>query len=315
MKIPVVFAFDESYALAASVAVKSLIESKLPTTEYEIFVLHNGVSRRTRDKFASIAPVQWVKVDDSVFRDWPRGWNRTTCYRLVMAEILRNLGKVIWSDCDVVFNSDLSSLFATDLDGCELAAILMETADERHGIHSHFHEGRPIFAAGCLVVDLELWRKEKFAARFAAEAAHFGSKLKMLDLDILNIACGNIKSLDIGYCVLERLITLGEDAPEYPWLARMHGGECLRKAVESPKIIHFAGPAVKVWLRRLGEMPEAYRELIIKSPFWDGDREPCGVLSNVRCFAKFLWHSICFVLTHKGEHRRSAGVYRRGLAK
>ena len=52
MKIPVVFAFDESYALAASVDVKSLIESKLPTTEYEIFVLHNGVSRRTTWDFA-----------------------------------------------------------------------------------------------------------------------------------------------------------------------------------------------------------------------------------------------------------------------
>ena len=32
-KIPVVFAFDDNYALPASVAIQSLIDSKAPTTE------------------------------------------------------------------------------------------------------------------------------------------------------------------------------------------------------------------------------------------------------------------------------------------
>ena len=42
-KIPIVFAFDDNYALPAGIAIQSLIDAAKPDTQYDIFVLHSGL--------------------------------------------------------------------------------------------------------------------------------------------------------------------------------------------------------------------------------------------------------------------------------
>ena len=54
MKIPVVFAFDDNYALPASIAIQSLLDSKRPSTDYEIIVFHGGLSPKTIQKMEKI---------------------------------------------------------------------------------------------------------------------------------------------------------------------------------------------------------------------------------------------------------------------
>ena len=49
-KIPIVFAFDDNYALPASIAIQSLIDAKNPDTDYDVFVLHGGLAKSTINK-------------------------------------------------------------------------------------------------------------------------------------------------------------------------------------------------------------------------------------------------------------------------
>ena len=309
VKIPVIFAFDENYALPASVAIRSLVEAKAEGTSYEIIVLHGGLGARTRRRMETLAPIRWVKVCDSILEAWPRRWHCPMCYRLVMAEALPDVGKAVWCDCDVLFRCDLAELFRTDLDGYDWAAIPMERPDERAGIHRHWNETDTVFTSCCLVADLDHWRKARFAEKFARTASLHDESLLMPDLDVLNAAGARVKPLPIDYSVFVRLVTDGVSAPEYPWLERMFGAEKVRRAIETPKIVHFAGPPVKVWLQRLEEMPPIYRSEITRSPFWDRDRERGGVMA----FAKFVWHSLAYAATREVAHRRLAGVYRRCL--
>ena len=55
MKIPVVFAFDDNYALPASIAIQSLLDSKRPSTKYEIIVVHGGLSPKQFKKWRKFA--------------------------------------------------------------------------------------------------------------------------------------------------------------------------------------------------------------------------------------------------------------------
>ncbi len=311
MKIPVVFAFDESYVLPASVAIRSLIEAKADGTSYEIIVLHGGLSARTRRRMEALTPIRWVEVGDSLFEGWPKRWCCPMCYRLVMAEALSDVGKVVWCDCDVVFNCDLTELFQTDIEGYDWAAIPMERPDERAGIHRHWNGTDVVYTSCCLVADLDHWRKSRFAEKFARTATRYDETLLMPDLDVLNSIAAHVKPLPIDYSVFIRLVTDGVSASEYPWLERMFGAETLRRAIDHPKIVHFAGPSMKVWLQCLEKMPPMYRHEVIRSPFWDPDRERGGAMA----FVKFTWHSLAYALTRKSTHRRMAGVYRRSLRR
>ncbi len=50
--IPIVFAFDDGFALPGSIAIASLVQAAKPTTRYNIIVLHDGLPTDTQDKLA-----------------------------------------------------------------------------------------------------------------------------------------------------------------------------------------------------------------------------------------------------------------------
>ena len=304
-KIPIVFAFDEGYAWPGSVAIQSLMDAKIPSTEYEVIVLCSGIRNATKRKIESIAPIKWIEIDRSFFDGWPSRWNTPTCYRLVMAEALKGYGKVIWSDCDVVFASDLSDLYNVDVSDWDWAAIPMENAEEKAGIHRHWNSHDTVFTPCCVVADMTHWREKGFADVFKGIAGKFDKDLAMLDLDAMNLAGARIKPLPLEYSVFIRLLTDGVDAPEYSWLCRMFGEDALAHAVENPKIIHFAGPQMKVWLRRPDEMPPSYRNAMLKSPLWDPVRTTGGVMAVV----KAAFNTVMYFCCRKPHYRRCAGVY------
>lgn len=57
-KIPIVFAFDRDFFLPASVAIKSLIDSKNSDTEYKVFILHEGISEDDKKRFETITKIE-----------------------------------------------------------------------------------------------------------------------------------------------------------------------------------------------------------------------------------------------------------------
>lgn len=303
--IPIVFAFDDGYALPGSVAIRSLFEAKHPSTEYEVIVLCDGIKESAKRRIESIAPVKWVEVDKSFFNGWPQGWACPMCYRLVLAEVLEGYGKVIWSDCDVIFSSDLTDLYNTDIKDYDWAAIPMEAADETKGIHRHWNSSDTVFTSCCLVMDLNHWRNKNFVSKFRETACAYDKGLTMPDLDVLNSVGANIRPIPLDYSVFIRLITDGVDAPEYPWLCRMFGAGDVAGAIENPKIIHFAGPQMKVWLKRLDEMPSSYRDVIRMSPLWDPVRERGGIKAVI----KAVFNAALYVLSRNRYYRRCAGVY------
>lgn len=246
--------------------------------------------------FGRPTPRKWVEVDKSFFNGWPQGWACPMCYRLVLAEVLEGYGKVIWSDCDVIFSSDLTDLYNTDIKDYDWAAIPMEAADETKGIHRHWNSSDTVFTSCCLVMDLNHWRNKNFVSKFRETACAYDKGLTMPDLDVLNSVGANIRPIPLDYSVFIRLITDGVDAPEYPWLCRMFGAGDVAGAIENPKIIHFAGPQMKVWLKRLDEMPSSYRDVIRMSPLWDPVRERGGIKAVI----KAVFNAALYVLSQTG---------------
>ncbi|MDR1696906.1 MAG: glycosyltransferase family 8 protein [Rickettsiales bacterium] len=296
-KIPIVFAFDDNYALPASIAIKSLLDSKRLTTQYEIIVFHSGLNPKTIRKMEKITPIKWIRVDKKSLPDIPVGWSGLeTWYRLLMADLLPEYDRVIWSDVDVLFRHDLSDIFNMDMNGADWAGVAAERADEKNGIHAHFTENKKpfIYMPGFMIADTKLWRDKNIFSKFVKVIKKYGKKLKMFDLDTLNLAADKIAPVPFEYCVLENIYDNEniENSPEYPWLARVHGHGALLAAKQNPVIIHYAGKWPKIWNRPKNEIPEYYMRYIKQSPFKKRKSYFAKLLRKTRNSLRRLWRHI-----------------------
>ncbi len=225
----------------------------------------------------------------------PTGWSGIEAYyRLFMAKMLPEYDKVIYSDVDVLFRGDLSEVFNKNLSNYDWAGIIAERQDEKNGIHSHFDENKKdyIYMNGFMIANLEVWRNKNLLDRFIKIISEYGTRLRMYELDVLNLSADNITDVPFNYCVLENIYDNNDitKAKEYPWLCNAYGKDKLLEAKNNPIIIHYAGKNPKIWLRNPKEIPEYYLECIKKSPFYNKDYYYPSLKTLIKIF--FIWSTI-----------------------
>ena len=275
MKIPIVFAFDDNYVLPASVAIMSLQATRGPSTEYEVIVFHNGLRAETMRKFSRICPIRWMQVSGMDFESLPKSWTgEAGWFRCLIADLLPEYDRVIWSDGDVLFKNDLSGAYTQNIEGYDWLGVRMEQPNERHGVHVHFYEkdGCPIYASGFMVINARRWRENNFLDKCKRVIKQFGDRLTG-DLDVLNLAADSIGNVSFRYCVLSNFVESAkiENAKEYPWIERTHGRRAVLDAVRDPIIVHYAGcgARLKPWERGPKTVPKDYWAFLSKSPFYE----------------------------------------------
>lgn len=271
--IPIVFAFDDNYALPASIAIQSLLDYKDANTEYAIFVLHGGLKPKTIQALNTIAKITWIKIDDHDFSDAPQGYSAlATYYRLIIQDVIPQYDKIIWSDVDVLFQTDLSEVYNTDIDEFEWAGVIAEKNRGTNGIHTRFIENTHefIYMSGFMLINAKRLRQQQMTKKFLQTIQQFADRLKMFDLDVLNLACTHIASIPFKYCVLENIYHINDisTAPEYPWLSQVYNDSELLEAKQHPAIIHYAGASPKIWWRSPTNIPGYYWRYILASPFY-----------------------------------------------
>lgn len=294
-KIPIVFTFDDNYALPAAIAIKSLVYACKHDTWYEIYCLYNNLSEENRRRIEKIARIQWVKMNKSIFNNVfsTKEYPIDVYYRLIVHDILAQYNKIIYSDVDVLFHEDLSEVYNTDINDFYWAGVPLErnenpsfetisaqvgNPDDPNYMsgHTKFKENKNefIFASGFMVINAEKMRRDKMTEKFLQTIKQFTGRLKMFDLEILNLACQNntIKPLPFRYCVLED-IAIAKDykkANTYPFLSRVFSDKELISGIINPVISHYTGAnAIRVWNRNERTQPVPYKIFydIVPTPF------------------------------------------------
>lgn len=112
----------------------------------------------------------------------------TAYARLFMGELIPlEAERVLYVDCDLLFERDVEELWATDLAGNTIGAV-----DNRYWEDSSRHQQRlglaapEYFNSGVLLVDLKRWRTLDMGARALDFAEQAGERLFLHDQDALN---------------------------------------------------------------------------------------------------------------------------------
>jgi UDP-glucose:(galactosyl)LPS alpha-1,2-glucosyltransferase len=258
--IPICFFFNQRLVIPAGVCFTSLLKKANADTFYDIFVFHPGdlheEHKSTLTKLKEIYPncnFTFLDMSDKFDNAYIlRGIPNVTYYRLLVPELVPQYNKIIVSDVDIIFDTDLASLYnKLELDGYYLAAVKSPMVKIKY-VKSLGCDPYNYVNCGFFVYNAFEIRKNKISDKFKELV---GKKYFYLDQDIINIVCQDkIKFISPKYnlsqCFYERyfdkperLKTLYSNAEIYEvFNAGVLGfDKANRNSVDGTGIIHYNG--------------------------------------------------------------------------
>lgn len=209
--VPIVFCFDNNLIFPACVCLSSLMMNAHENTYYDIFILHSQkqtLEHSLLDKLPEIyknCRIQYRAVDNTFNKSFEiRGITTPAYYRLLIPEIIPEYDKILYSDVDVIFRSDLSPYYEMDLGDNYFAAVEVCTPLRpqiydyaKNVININVDHG--YYYSGNLVINSQKIRDDHITEKFKE---HTRKNYLFQDLDIINIVCnGRIKPLSPIFCL------------------------------------------------------------------------------------------------------------------
>lgn len=198
--IPIAFAFDNNLVFPASVCISSLLMSAQEDTFYDIFILHSKDVELDKSGFGVISKtynncrIQYKEVGNVFDKAFEiREITTPTYYRLLIPELIPEYDKVIYSDVDVIFRTDLSEVYDTDMAGAYIAGTYdIDMNVSVNGIKhiestSGLSQGNYL-QAGFIILNTKLMRDHDLQSKSVKLVEN---KYEFQDQDVLNIVCGD----------------------------------------------------------------------------------------------------------------------------
>lgn len=272
MKVVIAFTFDNKFCTPAYVAIKSLIMSANTSTTYTIIIFYWNIPSKNLKKFNLLLEntkheIVYLKAGQNEFKGFPvtRTWSYSVYLRLLLPNVLPQYDKIIYSDVDVFFLRDLSGLYDYNIENYQLAGVAAECKDtaKSHQIYEEYANNY-IYWSGLLLMNLKKLRQENFVDHVRFYVSKYKDRLKMFDLELLNLTCDKILPLPLRYIMLQSIYNEQDisNAPEFTQLTSVYSPEKINQEKENTVIIHYAGSPGKPWL---SNKPPAYYAKILNT--------------------------------------------------
>ena len=270
-KVPVVFSFDDNLVLPAGICITSLLENALPTTFYDIFILHDnsaayprsGFLERLYERFTNFK-ITYRSVGNQ-FKDAfeIRGVTVATYYRLLIPELIPEYNKIMYHDVDIIFRNDLTEIFQnTDLSNYYVAGVISPGFLKSNAVTERALLGldsEKYILAGNIILNSALLREDQIVQQFKEQAKN---NYKHQDMDVINIVCkGKTIRIPPVFCGTIEMFQLHRNNIEQS----VYTSEEL-SVMENHGIVHYNGPKPwNTWCPNFDIWWEYYR----KSVYYD----------------------------------------------
>ena len=270
--IPIVFAFDNNLVFPACICISSLLMNAREETFYDIFILHSSKVELEKNElnklpfFFDNCRIQYKEVDGTFDTSFEiRGITTPAYYRLLIPKLVPDYDKVIYSDVDVIFRSDLWNIYSeTNLVNCYVAGVnSLSHLIPENVIYYNTLGISPdgIVYSGNLIFNSKKILEDGIIDKFLTLSKN---KYKYQDMDILNIVCrGHIEYLSPEFCLttyISQWVIYNRQALKQFWNDGM-----IERALSSG-IVHYNGQ--KPWKQYCVNF-DIWWEYYRKSPFFD----------------------------------------------
>jgi lipopolysaccharide biosynthesis glycosyltransferase len=275
-KIHIVFSLDENYAVQAGVALMSILYHTSEPVRFHFYLLHGKqkLSGPARAKFSRMiktygAALDYVEAHGRPLTGLenlsPEHGVRSTYYRLMIPDLLPNLERCLYLDCDVLALGDLAELW--DMVNLEIgvAAIgdcyLDRVESKKNEVISRF------FNTGVLLMNLRLWRKQGRVKSCLQLLAEPKMHKWYADQDILNVVFRD----DVHFLHPRWNIQTGQK----PSAKTRERDQEWREILQAPRIAHFTTPSKPGNMGMTHHWSMEYWRMLAKTP-WGQEMSDLG---------------------------------------
>jgi len=255
--IPIVLACNENYLPYLSVTLTSLQKNAAPGYNYDIYVLFSELSLSAREKIlyfnntfsqAAVEPINISDIIDHQNLYSCAHYSREMYYRLLIPELLKDYPKVLYLDCDLIINADITELYHTDIDHYLLAAVVNYTSPQmRQYIQKQLNlSPKTYFNSGVLLINTQNCLRYRLKER-CLKLISTMPKLCCPDQDALNkSAQGKVKFLDLKWNFYWQFLVLPLAQENINSLPLNEQQNYLQTLHNGPAIIHYTS-GIKPW--------------------------------------------------------------------
>ena len=219
-----------------------------------IYILTEHLSDRSKNELATLANsynqrIEIITVDSEILKNCPirQGDHVSiaTYYRLLATKLLpSNIEKILYLDCDMIIDSDITNLYNVDIDGYPIAMSIDEAFfDDKKYLRLEYSKKDSYGNAGVALLNIRYWREQNLMEKCLEYISRNPEKVKFHDQDTLNaVLHKEMKLLPIrynlqtGFLLTDYTRYYEDEMPE------------ILDAAKSPAIIHFTG-ASKPWFK------------------------------------------------------------------
>lgn len=288
--IPVVMAFNDSFAPYAGTAILSALKSSSQECNYDFLIFDGKISDRNKllltkavsgYKNVSIRYLNPTPFFHSLNLPTHMHFSRDIYYRLYIPEVCSQYERVIYIDGDTIIKGDLSKLFDTELNGNAIAAVqdciminfrklkvpsIQSTgsleAEDYLSKYLKLKDPSLYFQSGVLLFDIKEASKRLGVIRDILEN---GKTFWFPDQDILNITYqGHVQFLDDRWNVFHGNGDIKTFFEKLPYDVRNK----YFKSRQDPLIVHYAGER-KPWLKIDVDFAEDFWEMARETPWYE----------------------------------------------
>lgn len=290
MEFHILCATDDNYAQHCGALISSIFSNNI-NNEITVHIIISNLCNNNQLKLKAIAQTYNQKIEFHYFNsiiidNFTIGQcgakSLVTYYRIFIASIIKDpdIKKILYLDCDIIVNRDISDLFLIDMRNYPIAAVqdLNNPTKESHRFNICFEYRDKYFNAGVLLINLELWRVNDYEYQLI----QFCSNDKLgyfADQDALNFVFKN-KWLELApYWNRFSLV-------EYRNLYfKTKNDELIY--IYKPFIIHYASPAARPWIKnKFIPFRKLYLYYLNKTP-WK-EKNSFEKINTLQCFNAIL---------------------------
>lgn len=282
--IDILCSIDSHFEMQFFVTLCSLFDSN-PHEHFHVHLITVDVPAKQQDRMET-----WVtgKQQDISFYAIPDELRNTdlipqegyftisTYMRCFITKVLPpDIHRILYIDCDILVNSSISKLWATDLEGKAIGAVDDMWALKGNGERLGYDSKYSYFNAGVLLINLDYWREHDTYHQSLAFIKAHKNVLQFHDQDILNGLFHNSrKELHPCYNMQDTFFRYKRKFVRPDVLKQVD--EC----IDTPVIIHFTGGHKPWHYKCYHPWRKVYLAYIEKTPY-KGFKLPKGKFSDI----------------------------------
>lgn len=266
----IVFICDDGYALPTAVCIKSIIKSSAPSDSFTIHICTFGLSDENKQLLKglsaekipveiNIVPLSFLEGNLSKITQKTHV-SKSALIKLELANIFKNLDKILYMDSDIIVKKSLGSLFKTDISKVYLAASFDYWVHLSNQIYcpKKLKNEEFYFNSGVMLLNLKKMREDDIPSKLWDYKIN-SAKTKLMDQECLNAVYGKcVSPLTVRY-------NLNPVFLSYEHIGGINAvyGESFADCGEllgSTAVIHYVGKTDKPWVYKTARLREFWDE-------------------------------------------------------